>query len=415
VNRRMSRAHNFDPFSPQTVECPFPFYSALRRDAPVYLVPGAGHFVVSRAEEIRAVVTHPEIFSSELVAVPTPNGVTRLDHIEGPSSDGGPANTLAIADPPAHTRHRKLLTRPFSTHEISRLEPKVRALAHELVDSFLSAGAADLMSRFAMPLPMTIIAEILGLPRVDLPRLQRWSDAGVKLLGGVTRLEELREAGRVTIEFREYLAAKLDEKARFPADDVASLVARAGVEGGEPLRREEMISLLLQLVIAGNESTASLIGSTVLILLRDEGLFASIKNDLTLIPALVEEALRLESPFQWYFRFATTDTELGGVAIPKGSVLMLLWGSANRDAAEFAAPDRADPRRSNLKAHFAFGEGIHYCLGAALARLEARLAIETLLERLPGLRLATNLEDLRHTPSLFVRRLETLPVEFDRS
>jgi cytochrome P450 len=402
---------DFDPFDAETIECPYRSYEQIRRECPVHKSPRGGHFVVSRYQDLRAAVMDPAKFSSELVAVPTPDGIADLGALQGRAEEGLPPPVLAIADPPVHTRHRKLLTRVFSAHEVTRFEPKIRALASELVDGFADRGHAELMGELAVPLPMTIIADVLGFPRSDLDRLKGWSDAGVKMLSGVNDFAELLEAGKHALELESYLLERLEEKAAAPGDDVASLLVTAGPRSDPPLSRAEMSALLLQLLIAGNESTTSLIGNAVYLLLRSEDLLQRIRADRALIPALLEETLRLESPFQGHFRRATTDVELGGTKIPAGSVVMLLWGSANRDAGAFPAPDDVDLQRPNAKEHVAFGEGIHYCLGAALARLEARIAIDTLLDRLADLRLAET-RDLPHERSFFIRRLRELPVRF---
>jgi cytochrome P450 family 144 len=402
---------DFDPFAPETIECPYGLYDEIRRECPVHRSPRGGHFVVSRHADLRAAVMNAAQFSSELVAVPTPDGIADLGTLQGRGSEGLPPAVLAIADPPVHTRHRKLLTRVFSAHEVARFEPKIRSLANELVDAFAARGHAELMSEFAVPLPMTIIADVLGFPRADLARLKGWSDAGVKMLSGVNDFAELLEAGKHALELESYLLQRLEEKAAVPADDVTSLLVTAGERGDPPLSRAEMAALLLQLLIAGNESTTSLIGNAVYLLLRNSQLLERVRADRATIPALLEETLRLESPFQGHFRRATADVDLGGSQIPAGSVVMLLWGSANRDPDAFPGPDRIDLDRHNLKDHVAFGEGIHYCLGAALARLEGRIAIDTLLDRLAELRLADG-RDLPHEKSFFIRRLRELPVRF---
>ena len=396
----------FDPFARETIECPYRLYDEIRSHCPVMRIERGGHFVVSRYADLRAAVMDPSTFSSELVAVPTPDGIADLAELQGRADAGLPPPVLAIADPPVHTRHRKLLTRLFSAHEIGRFEPRIRAVTKDLVDAFASDGHAELMSQFAGPLPMTIIAEVLGFPKSDLAKLKGWSDAGVKMLSGVTDFMELMEAGKHALELESYLMARLDEKASAPADDVTSLLVSSGA-----LSRGEMAAILLQLLIAGNESTTSLVGNAVYLLLRRRDLLDRVRADHALVPPLLEEALRLESPFQGHFRRTTRDVELGGTTIPSGSVVMLLWGSANRDERAFPDPSEVDLARPNAKEHVAFGEGIHYCLGAALARLEARIAIETLLDRLPDLRLASEGE-LDHEPSLFVRRLRALPVTF---
>jgi cytochrome P450 len=404
----MSTLSSIDPFAPDTIECPFAFYQALRREAPVYMLPRLGYFVVSRFEDIQHVVMHPEIFSSTLVGFLFDG---RL--VDGREHGARAVDVLAIADPPDHTRQRKLLTQAFNVRRIGRLEPDIRALADGLVDRFVGDGRADWVRQFADPLPMRVIAALLGLPREDVDDLKRWSDAGVAILSGLNTAEQLFECARLTEELLKYLRTRLDERMAAPRrEDVLGELVQAIGGDEESLTEDEAVSILVQLVIAGNESTASLIASATCALLQRSDLETSLREDRSRIPAFVEEALRLESPFQGHFRLATVDTEIGGVKIPAGSRLMVLWASGNRDPGQFPSPEEADLCRTNAKEHLGFGAGIHYCLGAPLARLEGRIAIETLLDRLPGVHLAPE-QTCRHMPSVFVRRLEALDILFD--
>jgi cytochrome P450 len=401
----------FDSFGPETAECPFELYATLRREAPVRRLPGQDYWVVSRMEDIREVALHPEVFSSNIVAIVT--GATPEVHAVR-SRGVGLVDVLATADPPVHSRQRRLANGAFNVRRITEREPAIRALAEALVDGFVGARRVELMSAFAVPLPLTVIADFLGLPRADLSRLKRWSDHGVAALSGLATPAELVEHAEGMMEMSRYLARRVEAALAAPGDGFLADLVRASGESEEHLSSDEVVAILSQLVIAGTESTASLIGSAVWLLAGRPSLAAELRAAPQRIPAFVEETLRLESPFQGHFRVVLQDTELGGISIPRGARLMVCWGSANRDEDVFASPETVDLGRPNPKEHVAFGEGIHYCLGAPLARLEARVALETLLARLPDLRLAPGFTP-RHVPSFFIRRLAALDLELQRA
>jgi cytochrome P450 len=255
------------------------------------------------------------------------------------------------------------------------------------------------MAMVASPVPVRVISGILGLPEEDADQLVRWSDMSVELLGGVADDDRLAVIYEALAEFMVYIAERI-------ADTPTGLLVtvREAVDAGE-LTRDEAMSVVLQLVAAGTESTTSLLGSAVRIVAADADLQSRIRRDPALVDELIEETLRLESPFRGHFRVATRATTLAGTPIPAGARLMLLWGAANRDPVQFDEPQRLDLSRPAIRGHLGFGRGIHFCLGAHLARLEARRAMECLLERTADIRLAAGHED-RYHPSLLIRRLE---------
>lgn len=408
----MTTVTEFDPLAPETVECPFPFYAAMRREVPVYAVPGAGFFIVSRFDDCLHVLKHPEIFSSN-----SGPGLRREPTEEMLAIWRGgymPVNTLLSNDPPDHARYRSLVSRAFSARRVAALEPSVRVIANELVDGLIDDGEVELISQFGVGLPLTVIADALGVPREDMPAFKRWSDDSVAPLGGMISYERELECLRSIVEFQRYFEAALNERRERPRDDILTDLLNARLDGLEPLNMAEMLSILQQLLVAGNETTTNMIGSAMLLLLRHPEQLAAVRDNPGLIPNLVEEALRLESPVQGLFRVAKQDTELGGTAIPAGARLIVMYGSANRDDGEFADAERFDVRRQNAREHLAFGQGIHFCLGAALARLEGIIAIETLLSRLKDIRLAEGKNDFTHTPNVILRGLKALHLEFER-
>jgi cytochrome P450 len=403
---------DIDPFDPAVVQEPHEFFAALRREAPLYRMPNGAYYMISRYRDVRDAAMNPEVYSSNLVAVM----MQGLDTPELLAIEGGAAHVdvLATADPPVHARQRKLANKAFSMRRVAALEPAIRALAESLVGAILPRGgarwsSADWVREVAVPLPMTVIAGLIGLPGEDIPRLKRWSDHAIAILSGTNTPVQLAEHMAEVGQLAAYFGERVDEAARSPNDDTLGDLVRA-TEGSEALAREEVVAILLQLLTAGNETTTSAIGSALRLLLENPDVEARIRADAALLEPFIEEVLRLESPLHGHFRVVRRDTEVDGAPLAQGSRVMLLWGAANRDGDEFANPDAIDLGRRNAKAHLAFGLGIHHCIGAALARLEMRVVLETLLARTSELRLADR--KIAHVQSLLVRSLVALPVEF---
>jgi cytochrome P450 len=406
---------DLDPFHPDVVQEPHEFFAALRREAPLYRLPNGAYYLISRYRDVRDATMNPEVYSSNLVAVLF-QGLEQPELLTLEGAGTGAVDALAIADPPVHARQRKLSNKAFSVQRVAALEPAIRALAESLISAILPAGgarwsSADWMGAVAVPLPMTVIAGLIGLPSEDIPQLKRWSDSAVALLSGLNTPAQLAgHVGQVG-ELIAYFGQRVDEAARAPKDDLLGDLVRAG-EGSEALTRDEVVSILLQILTAGNESTTSLIGSALLLLLENPHVEERVRADRALLEPFIEEVLRLESPFHGHFRLVRRDTEVAGEPLPKGSRVMLLWGAANRDGDEFPNPDAIDLARPNAKAHLAFGLGIHHCIGAPLARLETRVTLETLLARTSALRRSDG--KIEHVPSMLVRCLTTLPIEVAR-
>jgi len=402
---------DFDPFDLDVVREPHAFHAALRREAPLYRLPNGAWYLISRYRDVRDATMNVEVFSSKLVAVMM-QGQENPELLMLSAGATGAVDALAIADPPEHARQRKLSNKAFSMRRVAALEPAIRALAESLVGAILPRngarwGAADWMREVAVPLPMTVIAGMIGLPSDDIPQLKRWSDAAVSLLSGVNTPAQLAASARQAGELAVYFGERVDEAAHAPQDDVLGDLVRAQAAG--ELSRAEVIAILLQVLTAGNESTTSLIGSALRLLLEHPEVEQRIRADRALLAPFIEEALRLESPFHGHFRIVCRDTEVAGAPLPAGSRVMLLWSAANRDGDEFPNPDAIDLARRNAKTHLAFGLGIHHCIGAELARLETRVVLETLLARTSALRRGEG--KLAHVPSMLVRCLETLPIE----
>jgi cytochrome P450 len=408
----MASVKDFNPFAPDTVECPYPFYAAMRTEAPVHEVPGLGFYIVSTYADIERVLLDTEHFSSK-----TGPGVRQEpphDIVDIWSQGWLPVATLLTNDPPAHRRYRGLVNKAFTPRRVAEWEPDIRTVTSELIDRFVHDGRVEFVHQFAVPLPLTVIADALGVPREDMPKFKQWSDDSVAPLGGMITHERELECARSTVEFQHYFATKLEERRAHPRDDLLTDLLNARLEGETPLNMGEMLNMLQQLLVAGNETTTNLLASAMMLLLHNPAQMAAVQSDRSRIPTLIEEALRIESPVQGLFRTAKTDVEVGGVKVPAGARLVLMYASGNRDNDKFPQAESFDVCRSNAKDHLAFGAGIHYCLGAPLARLEGKVAFEILLDRLTNIRLAPNKNDFTHTPSFILRGLKELHLEFER-
>jgi cytochrome P450 len=399
---------NIDIFAPDALEDPYGIYDALRDGEPVHRIPESDLWMISRYADLVEAAAKPDVFSSHISAViyagqgPTP-AVLQAD----PDAIGA-VDVLATADPPDHTQQRKLMNRTFRHDRIVELEQLAHDFIEPALDGALGDGSVDWMETAAVPLPITIIAKVLGMPTSDLDDLRRWGDAGVDLLSGVASIERMMECWQEMTGFLAYLRERLESP---EPGSVTAEIAGAVQNGG--FNEREGVSLLLQLVIAGSESTASLIGSATLMLAEDQALQKELRASPERIPTFIEEALRLESPFRGHFRITTKETTIGGVTLPEGARVMLMWGSANRDPSAFPDPERLDLDRDHPKAHVGFGSGIHFCLGAPLARMETRVVLERLLARTSGFTADEPEDGARYVPSLFVRRLAALPLSLE--
>jgi cytochrome P450 len=317
-------------------------------------------------------------------------------------------SNLLYRDPPDHTRLRRLVSKAFTPRTVERLRPRVQAIADALLDAAAGRGGMDVIGEYAFPLPITVIAEMLGIPAADRERFRDWSDVLLTAIAPQPMGPAVVEAAR---GLRQYLEARFEERRRAPSGDLISGLLQAE-EAGDRLGTEELQGMVYLLLVAGYETTVNLIGSGVLALLQHPGQLARLRGDPALLPSAVEELLRFCAPVMMStLRYAAEDVALGGAVIPKGGMVFVVIGAANRDPARFASPDDLDITRAVNK-HLAFGHGVHYCLGAPLARMEGEIALGTLLRRMPDLRLGVAPEALRWRPNLILRGLVNLPVVF---
>ena len=399
---------DFNPMAPEQVECPFDLYRQAREEMPVFYSERFDLWVVTRYDDIVRILKDPAGFSSaQSLAVDS----AVAPEVQAVLDTGYPATpTMVTADPPVHTRFRELVSKAFTSRRVALMEPRMRAIAHGLIDRFERDGRADLVKKFAYPFPMEVIAEILGVPAADMDSFKRWSD-DMSARFGPLPLDRHVECAKSEVEFQHYFAAMLEQRQRHPQTDLLTDLLNARIKREAPLNMPEMLSILKQLLIGGNETSTNLIGSMMLSLLRDRDQFDAVLRDRALAANAVEEALRLDSPVQGLFRTATRAVEIGGVNVPQGAHLELLYASGNRDEERFHDSDRFDLRRPDSSNHMAFGFGIHFCIGAPLARYEGRIALEALIDRLPQMRLAPG-QAFDHHPHFFLRGLKRLDLEW---
>ena len=404
-------AIEFDPLSPEQRESPYAVYASARDTAPVFYADRYGFWVVTRHEDVLAVLKDGETYSSQDALTSSP--VDLPPEVRAVLDEGWPEMPVIIdTDAPLHTRIRGLVTKAFTPRRVADMAPTIEAVATELIDEIAADGSADIVARFAWPLPLTVVGDMLGVPRDDLSRLHEWSVHWLRLKQPGATLEQQLGWARSTVELQRYFMELLDERDRQPRDDLTSALLAAARELEPPLAREAVMGVPLDLVVAGHVTVTRAIGNALVLLLGEPVRAEQLREDPTLVPAAVEEILRLESPAQGLFRVTTRAVTLGDVELPAGARLMVHYGSANRDERVFACPADYDPRRESLSKHLAFGKGVHFCIGAPLARLELCIALPLLLERLPGLRLAGG--PLAWEPIFFARGLERLDVEWGR-
>jgi cytochrome P450 len=383
---------------------PYPVYRRLRTEDPVHWHAPLGCWVVTRYDDVVAAFVDPRLSSERAGPMAALAGCPDLAPFFAYL-----ACRMDFRDPPAHGRLRRLAQAPFTPQAVETLRPLVRRLVNGFLDRVRGHGHMDVIPDLAFPLPGTVIGELLGVPAEDLGRLKKWSDEFVgffKTVPSQTSLEDYRRADRAARELGDYFQAVLVRHRGGPAGGLLDVLAKAE-EGGDRLSAEELSANATLLLHAGHETTTHLIGNGLLALLRHPDQFRRLRAEPGLIPTAVEEFLRYDSPVQLTYRMAGEDFEFGGKPIRKGQVVHLVLAAANRDPAQFPDPDRLDVGRTPNR-HVAFGHGHHYCLGAFLARLEAQVAFEALLERFPTLRLAGG--PVEHQEHYILRGLKSLPL-----
>ena len=405
----MAQTPQVDLFDPTFKANPYRTYAELRSEAPVYraeLPDGRGVWLVTRYDDVVAVLKD-ERFAKDWRSAMTPEQLAQIPPI--PEVMKPLSENMLDKDPPDHERLRRLVSKAFTPRLIERMRPRVQEIADTLLDAVEDKGGMDLIDDYAFPLPITVIAELLGVPVEDRNRFREWSDAAVS---GDTTQEYVEKILLPHMQaFIAYLRGLFEEKRRDPKDDLISALVLAE-EAGDKLSEDELLAMVFLLLIAGHETTVNLIGNGTLALLQNPDQLQKLKDDPSFIKPAIEELLRYDGPVETSTeRFAREDVAIGGTVIPKGEMVMVVIAAADHDPERFPEPDALDIARADNK-HLAFGKGIHHCLGAPLARMEGQIALGTLLRRMPDLRPKGSPESLTWRPGMVLRGLKGLPVEF---
>jgi cytochrome P450 len=406
----MPPIENVDIASPAFKANPYPYYARLRAEAPIHRVALPGKqtaWLVTRYDDVIGVLKDDR-FIKEKWKVLSREQAARQPWI--PKVLKPLEQHMLDSDPPDHTRLRGLVQKAFTPRLIENLRERVQALTHELLDAVGSRGRMDLIRDYAQPLPTIIIAEMLGVPARDRQKFQRWSNT---IVTAVPTTWGLLRAMPSLFAFMGYVRKLIRIRRADPADDLTSALVEAR-EAGDRFSEEELLGMISLLLIAGHETTVNLIGNGMLSLMEHPESMERLRNDPNLIKSAVEELLRYDGPLLTATeRFACEDVTIDGVTIPRGEMVYAVLASANRDERQFDRPDTLDLTREPNR-HVAFGLGLHYCLGAPLARLEGQIAINTLLRRMPDLRLAVPAQALPWRPGLVLHGLKALPVAMAR-
>jgi cytochrome P450 len=378
---------------------PFPLYKKLREENPVYFDPIRKNWNIFRFNDVQRVLSEYETFSSQFT------GASNQDTTQPFAA------SMIATDPPKHRQLRNLVTQAFTPKAVNALQPRIHSIVNEYLDLRMGTGEIDIIADIGYPLPVIVIAELLGIPTEDRDKFKNWSDLIVSLadLGGDVDYEAFT-GNNAIMEMSAYFFNLLDQRRNEPGDDLISGLLRAEIDG-ETLTLPELLGFCMLLLVAGNETTTNLIGNAMLLFARYPDTWRRLRNDPDGLDLAIEEVLRYLSPVQSMFRVAKQEVTLAGETIPSGAPLVAWIGSANRDGDQFPEPDKFDIQR-NPNRHLAFGHGIHYCLGAPLARMEAEIALKTMLERFRSIKTVPGVE-LERIPSLLVYGVKSLPVEFE--
>lgn len=412
-------AAEIDFMDPLVQENWFDAYDVIRAESPVYYMPQIGMYVLTRYDDIEYVLRRPIEFTAG-PDVQDAEPLLRFPEALALYAEKGWQRYTPLGENlPKHAHYRALVDPALTASAIKAREGFIRNTINELIDDWIDEGEIDFMEHFAVPLPMIVIAELLGFPRMDLPQLKEWSSAWVLPFSRGLTLEQEKWAVGKHIELQHYIFEAMQRKRKNPQDDIITRLTKIEVEDVDlgkkrPLTDTEIIGITDHLLIGGNETTAFAISNGLWLLFRNPEMYRELEADRSKIKGFVEETLRIESPTQGLYRFATEDTEVGGVPVPKGATLAIRYGAGNHDPERFPNPGNPELGRKNAGRHLAFGIGEHVCPGATLSRLEQNWAWEILLERIRNIRPAPGKNDYTHIGGMWVRALKSIHMQFDK-
>lgn len=402
---------------PQVQSNPYHFYELMHAHSPVYRLPETGAYVVSRYDDVRRVLLNhrqfSNVFGDSLLDMQSPEGRKLYEEILA-ARGWKHRMSLENADPPLHTKHRKLVETALTKMRVQALTPKIEKIIDDLIDGFIDKGQCEFVRDFAIALSGTIVAGMIGLDATQLDKFKRWADALLAPITHMMDLDEIVETANLEVELQLFLAEMYEDRTANPQDDLLTVLATKPADDGNLLPMDEYQFIMRQMIAAGFDTLQSAMSHGLWLLIRYPDQMEKLRADLSLIPNFVEEVLRFESPVQGLLRRAVEDVEVAGVTIPKDSVVIVRYGAANRDEKQFKCPHQFDITRSNAATHLAFGNGVHFCVGRILARQELHSAYRALLTRLDNIRLDGNLPDPPHRPDLLLRTLKELRIRFDK-
>jgi cytochrome P450 len=412
--KTLRRPEDFNPVSSEVLQCPYPFLETLQEQAPIYKVPGADYFIVSRYDDVQTIFKNPEVYSNDF-----------LKHFKGRSAVFVPEPVLNHSDPPVHGRTKPIGVRAFGPGQVKALHAFIQGVVDRLIDGFIDTGEVELNKEFAAPLPLTVIADQLGLPADHIWKLKLWSEQMPIFSSAASSEADRKRAAEILAEGNAFLMEKFHEKRKNPTDDVISTLAAATTESdpddpdAKPrlLTEGEALGMMQLFLVGGNDTTTNALLNGILLLMRNPGAIEAIKSGQRSWPQAVEEFLRLEGSVRGLWRVTTCDTELSGTRITAGTTVFISLAAANRDPRKFPDPEALDLHRDNISGHLAFGHGIHLCVGFRLARKELEIAFETLFRRLDNIRLTPGKNDFDdlYLPSTMVRAMKALHLSFDKA
>jgi len=408
--------HDIMPMHPEILRCPATMNRRLRDEAPVFHDPMSNIYFISRYADVVAMAQDPATYSSVM-----PGAGSRAVNSEDPEvleimAEGYPnVPTMLTQDLPLQRRYRKFVDGAFSPRALKALEPFIDTTSHMLIDQFIDKGECEFLNDFGVPLPLRVIGSQIGTPENDLYKLRDWTEAFIGNLSQQLDRDGIIAAAKKILEFQHYFVERMDERRANPQDDILSKVVNASIDGEKPIDNAEGLSMLSQILVAGNETTAASLTEGIWLLIQHPEQAQLIADDPSpeMISRFVEEVLRVSSPSANMFRRTTRDVELHGVTIPENSVCFARFASANQDDDQFEDAMQFNIMRDNLKDHVAFGKGIHHCLGAALARREMNGGFAAIFKRLKNFRLKTTETEPVFLPNALLHGLESLHIEFD--
>ncbi len=405
------------PMHPELLKCPYSMNRRLQREAPVFQDPLSGIYFISRYDDVVAMAMDHQTFSSVMPGGGTGSLATADPEITAIMEKGYPnVSTMLTQDPPLQRRYRKFVDGAFSPANLKALEPFIEQLSNQFIDAFIDHGQCEFLGDFGIPLPLTIIASQLGVPTSDLPLLRKWTDAFIGNLSQQLDRDGQLKAARDILEFQHYFVEKMEERRKHAEEDILSKVVNASIDGEKPLDNAECLSMVSQILVAGNETTSAALTEGIWLLINNPDQYEIVRKDPSAenINALVEEILRITSPSANMFRRTTRDVEVAGVTIPENSICFARFAAANQDEDRFADALKFDITRTNLRDHVAFGKGVHHCLGAALSRREMNGGFKVIFQRLENFRLAPGASEPEFSANALLHGMTGLQLAFDK-